>query len=114
MNHILISSDNIKRTGEDTKLNCIFCNKKTKHKVGYMGSVCLECGLEMFDLDSWDDVYKHMKNKYHLQRKDVAKLLNLKPSTISTYQKIYPGRLVKDLLDLHYKGKIKEVKKNEF
>ena len=92
------------RTGEQIKCSCLFCNKITKHKVGYMGSFCLECELEMFDFDSYDDVYKHIKRKYKLERKDVARILNLSPKTISTYQHSNVLKLVRDLLNLHHKG----------
>lgn len=106
MNHVLISSENIKNTGMTIEYHCVFCNKKTEHKVGYIGSVCLNCGLEMFDIDSWGDVYRFIKKKYNLQRKDVARLLGLSPKTVSTYQSIWVGRLASDLLKLHYKKRI--------
>ena len=108
MDHILISKKNIENTGEAMKLHCIYCNKDTEHKVGYMGMLCLECGLEMFDFDSWHDVYKHIKNNYNLQRKDIAKLLKLRPSTISTYQHTRIGFLVDELLKLHHAGKLRK------
>jgi len=72
-----------------------------------MGSLCLDCGLVMFDFDSWGDLYAHIKKKYNLQRKDVARLLNLTPKTVSTYQSCWLGRLASGLLDLHYAGEIK-------
>lgn len=106
MAHILISKDNIKNTGESMKLKCIFCNKETSHRVGYMGSLCLDCNLEMFDIDSWKDVYNHIKNKYSLERKDVAGILKLSVNTISTYQSNNIGFLVKKLLELHYTNKL--------
>ena len=104
--HILIPSENIKATGVDIECKCLYCNKKTKHKVGYIGSLCLECGLIMSDFDSWGDVYCFLKKKYNLQRKDVAKLLKLTPKTVSQYQSIWMWRLVSGLLKLHYKNQI--------
>lgn len=103
---ILISSENLKSTGESIDLKCIFCNKETPHKIGYLGMLCLECDLQMFDFDSWHDVYNHIKKKYNLQRKDVAILLNLSPLTVSTYQFNNIGFLTDKLLKLHYDNKI--------
>ena len=87
-------------------LKCIFCNKTTPHKVGYMGIFCLECDLEMFDFDSWGDIYSHIKKKYNLERKHIAKILNLSPLTISKYQNQRVGFLVDKLLKLHYENKL--------
>ena len=67
--HILIAEENLKQTGESIELGCIFCNKETPHKVGYMGSLCLACGLQMFDFDSCHDVYPSTTNTIHLLSK---------------------------------------------
>ncbi len=104
--HILISKQNIRNTGESLILKCLFCNGLTEHRVGYMGSLCLKCDLEMFDFDSFGDVYRHIKNKYKLERKDIAKLLNLTANTISTYQANNVNFLVVKLLKLHLDGRI--------
>ena len=101
--HILIAEESLKKTGESIELDCMYCNKKTPHKIGYMGSLCLNCRLQMFDFDSWYDVYRHIKKKYNLQRKDVARILNLSPGTVSNYQSTWIGRLVDGLLKWHYK-----------
>lgn len=106
MSHILISKENIKNTGETMNFKCIFCNKTTPHKVGYMGSLCLECDLEMSDFDLWEDIYSHIKRKYNLQRKHIAKILNLSSLTISTYQNNRISFLVDKLLKLHYENRL--------
>ena len=111
--HILISKENIKNTGEAIKLHCIYCNKDTDHKVGYMGSLCLECDLEMFDLDSWHDVYRHIKKNYNLERKHIAKILGLSPSTVSTYQSNRIGFLVDALLKLHNRGELSKCQEGD-
>jgi len=108
--HILISANNLKITGVSAKLKCLYCNRATDHKVGYLGSLCLECDLNMFDFDSFKDVYNHIKRKYDLQRKDISKLLNLTPNTISTYQSDNINFLVVKLLKLHLSGEIKTLK----
>lgn len=106
MSHILISKENIKNTGENMNLHCLFCNKKTPHKVGYMGSLCLDCDLELPDFDSCIAVYHHIKKKYGLERKHIANILNFSSSTISTYQNNRVGFLVDQLLELHYQNKL--------
>jgi hypothetical protein len=102
MEHILIPEQNLKLTGHDIELDCMYCNKNTPHKIGMMGSLCLVCDLQMFDFDSWHDVYMHIKRKYNLKRRDIAKILNLSPGTVSNYQSIWIWRLVDALLKWHY------------
>lgn len=102
--HIFIPEHNIEVTGDSIFVECLFCNKKTHHKISYSGSLCLKCKLVMFDFDSWYDLYNHIKKHYKFERKDVARVLGLEPSTVSNYQSSNIGFLTKGLLDFHLKN----------
>lgn len=91
----------------ETGLNCLYCDKSTKHRIGYAGKYCTECGLNMFDFDDWYALYTHIKKKHNLERKDVARLLKLTPSTVSTYQNNRITTLIQALLELKKEGKLK-------
>ena len=89
MNHILNNKWMV--AGEEIiNLKCFICDEDTKHKVSYSGSLCLVCNLYKFDFDDFNHVYEKLKGK--MQRKEIAKLLNLSPNTISKYQQSNYGK----------------------
>lgn len=81
--------------GEVVKINCIVCDKKTEHRVGYGGMKCLECEVYMYDFDDFTEVLPKLMKKYNIETKrELGEILGMKKKQVYKFRDSYLGILL--------------------